>query len=149
MADDPYATLGVSKNASEEDIRRAFRKLAKELHPDIAKGTEEKFKKVSSAYEILGDPDKRRAYDRGEIDGRGDPRHPASASTRAGRARVPAPALAAAGSRSSASATSSPTSSAPPVSVPARGRASSPRGQTSVTRSRSISSRPSPAPPSA
>src|SRR4029078_4489401 len=75
MADDPYATLGVTKNASEEDIRRAFRKLAKELHPDIAKGTEEKFKKVSSAYEILGDPDKRRAYDRGEIDGRGDPRH--------------------------------------------------------------------------
>ena len=75
MADDPYATLGVSKNASEDDIRRAFRKLAKELHPDIAKGTEERFKKVSSAYEILGDPDKRRAYDRGEIDGRGDPRH--------------------------------------------------------------------------
>ena len=66
--------LGVPKNASEEDIRRAFRKLAKELHPDIAKGTEERFKKVSSAYEILGDPDKRRAYDRGEIDGRGDPR---------------------------------------------------------------------------
>jgi len=78
MADDPYATLGVGKNASEDDIRRAFRKLAKELHPDIAKGTEERFKKVSSAYEILGDPDKRRAYDRGEIDGRGDPRHPGS-----------------------------------------------------------------------
>jgi DnaJ-class molecular chaperone len=76
MADDPYATLGVGKNASEDDIRRAFRKLAKELHPDIAKGTEERFKKVSSAYEILGDPDKRRAYDRGEIDGSGDPRHP-------------------------------------------------------------------------
>jgi DnaJ-class molecular chaperone len=76
MADDPYATLGVSKNASEEDIRRAFRKLAKELHPDIAKGTEERFKKVSSAYEIIGDAEKRRAYDRGEIDGHGDPRHP-------------------------------------------------------------------------
>ena len=76
MADDPYSTLGVTKNASEDDIRRAFRKLAKELHPDIAKGTEERFKKVSSAYEILGDPDKRRAYDRGEIDGSGDPRHP-------------------------------------------------------------------------
>jgi DnaJ-class molecular chaperone len=76
MADDLYSTLGVTKNASEEDIRRAFRKLAKELHPDIAKGTEERFKKVSSAYEILGDPDKRRAYDRGEIDGHGDPRHP-------------------------------------------------------------------------
>ena len=75
MADDPYATLGVTKNASEEDIRRAFRKLAKELHPDISSGNEERFKKVSSAYEILGDADKRRAFDRGEIDGRGDPRH--------------------------------------------------------------------------
>ncbi|KAB2942262.1 MAG: J domain-containing protein [Hyphomicrobium sp.] len=75
MADDPYATLGVPKSASDEDIRRAFRKLAKELHPDISKGNEERFKKVSSAYEILGDPEKRRAYDRGEIDGRGEPRH--------------------------------------------------------------------------
>jgi len=75
MVDDPYATLGVQRNASDEDIRRAFRKLAKELHPDITKGNEERFKKVSSAYEILGDAEKRRAYDRGEIDGRGDPRH--------------------------------------------------------------------------
>lgn len=75
MADDPYATLGVSRNASEDDVRRAFRKLAKELHPDISKGNEERFKKVSSAYEIIGDPVKRRAYDRGEIDARGDPRH--------------------------------------------------------------------------
>ena len=57
MADDPYATLGVSRNASDEDIRRAFRKLAKEYHPDISKGNEERFKKVSSAYEILGDAD--------------------------------------------------------------------------------------------
>lgn len=75
MADDPYATLGVSRDASEEDVRRAFRKLAKELHPDISKGHEERFKRVSAAYEILGDVDKRRAFDRGEIDGRGEPRH--------------------------------------------------------------------------
>jgi DnaJ-class molecular chaperone len=75
MADDPYATLGVSKNASEDDIRRAFRKLAKELHPDISSGNEERFKKVTSAYELLSDPDKRRAFDRGEIDARGEPRH--------------------------------------------------------------------------
>ena len=75
MADDPYATLGVPRNASDEDIRRAFRKLAKEYHPDISKGNEERFKKVSSAYEILGDADKRRAFDRGEIDARGEPRH--------------------------------------------------------------------------
>jgi DnaJ-class molecular chaperone len=86
MADDPYATLGVAKNASDEDIRRAFRKLAKELHPDISKGNEERFKKVSSAYEILGDADKRRAYDRGEIDGRGDPRHAGFRQYRGARA---------------------------------------------------------------
>jgi DnaJ-class molecular chaperone len=88
MADDPYVTLGVPKSASEEDIRRAFRKLAKELHPDIAKGTEERFKKVSSAYEILGDAEKRRAYDRGEIDGRGDPRHPGFRQYARGGARA-------------------------------------------------------------
>jgi DnaJ-class molecular chaperone len=75
MADDPYAILGVPRNASDDDIRRAFRKLAKELHPDLNRsGTDERFKKVSSAYEILGDPDKRRAFDRGEIDARGEPR---------------------------------------------------------------------------
>jgi DnaJ-class molecular chaperone len=78
MADDPYAILGVPRNASEDDIRRAFRKLAKELHPDVNPAnratTEERFKKVSSAYQILGDPEKRRAFDRGEIDARGEPR---------------------------------------------------------------------------
>jgi DnaJ-class molecular chaperone len=74
MADDPYVILGVPRSASDEDIRRAFRKLAKELHPDVSRGTDERFKKVSQAYEILGDPDKRRAFDRGEIDARGEPR---------------------------------------------------------------------------
>lgn len=75
MADDPYAILGVPKSASDEDIRRAFRRLAKELHPDINRsGTDERFKKVSAAYEIVGDAEKRRAFDRGEIDARGEPR---------------------------------------------------------------------------
>lgn len=89
MADDPYAILGVPRSASDEDIRRAFRKLAKELHPDINRsGTDERFKKVSSAYEILGDPEKRRAFDRGEIDARGEPRRDAFRHFARGGARA-------------------------------------------------------------
>ncbi len=91
MADDPYVTLGVAKGASDEDIRRAFRKLAKELHPDLnpanSAGTEEQFKKVSSAYEILSDPKKRGAFDRGEIDARGDPRRDGFRQYASGAAR--------------------------------------------------------------
>lgn len=78
MADEPYATLGVPSSATEDEIRRAFRKLAKELHPDLHPGDKaaaERFKKVSAAYELLSDPAKRQRYDRGEIDEAGEPRH--------------------------------------------------------------------------
>jgi DnaJ-class molecular chaperone len=74
MADDPYVTLGVPRGASDEEIRRAFRKLAKEHHPDVSAGNAEKFKKLSAAYDILGDTEKRRKFDRGEIDASGEPR---------------------------------------------------------------------------
>ena len=78
MADDPYTVLGVPRSAAEADIRRAYRKLAKELHPDLnpsnRASAEERFKKVSNAYGIIGDPEKRRQYDRGEIDAAGEPR---------------------------------------------------------------------------
>lgn len=78
MAEDPYMVLGVQRNASEDDIRRAYRKLAKELHPDLnprnRASAEERFKKVSAAYEIIGDAEKRKQYDRGEIDASGEPR---------------------------------------------------------------------------
>ncbi|ADJ24636.1 chaperone DnaJ domain protein [Hyphomicrobium denitrificans ATCC 51888] len=79
MADDLYDILGVSRRATEEDIRKAFRKLAKANHPDVNPGNAaagERFKKITAANDILSDPEKRRQYDAGEIDGKGDPRRP-------------------------------------------------------------------------
>jgi DnaJ-class molecular chaperone len=74
LAQDPYQELGVSRTASADEIRRAFRKLAKQLHPDKNPGdkaAEERFKRVSGAFDLLGDEDKRKKFDRGEIDADG------------------------------------------------------------------------------
>lgn len=74
MSDDPYDVLGVSRDASQSDIRKTYRKLAKELHPDLNPGdkaAEDRFKKVSAAYKLLSDPEKRARFDRGEIDASG------------------------------------------------------------------------------
>lgn len=74
MAADPYQVLGVGKNASQEDIQQAYRKLAKKHHPDLNPGNkkaEERFKDIGTAYDILGDPEKRARFDRGEIDASG------------------------------------------------------------------------------
>ena len=74
MAQDPYQELGVSRQASADEVRRAFRKLAKQLHPDKNPGdkaSEERFKRVSAAFDLLGDADKRKKFDRGEIDADG------------------------------------------------------------------------------
>jgi DnaJ-class molecular chaperone len=74
---DPYEVLGVSKAASPEDIKKAYRKLAKKLHPDANKKDPKaanKFAELNGAYEIVGDDDKRKAFDRGEIDAEGKPR---------------------------------------------------------------------------
>ena len=63
---DYYKALGVPREASQEDVRKAFRKLAREYHPDVAKDkkkAEEKFKEINEAYEVLGDPAKRKKYD--------------------------------------------------------------------------------------
>lgn len=71
---DPYELLKVPRDASAEDIKRAYRKLAKALHPDINPGNEaveRQFKEVSQAYSILRDPEKRKRFDRGEIDASG------------------------------------------------------------------------------
>ena len=75
---DPYKILGVSKSVNADELKSAYHKLAKKLHPDLnpanRASAEERFKKVSAAYEILGDATKRGQYDRGEIDANGEQR---------------------------------------------------------------------------
>ncbi|MEO8813387.1 MAG: J domain-containing protein [Caulobacteraceae bacterium] len=74
MAQDPYSELGVARGASADEIRKTFRKLAKKHHPDVNpgnKGAEEKFKRLSAAFDLLGDADKRKRFDAGEIDADG------------------------------------------------------------------------------
>jgi DnaJ-class molecular chaperone len=76
---DPYATLGVARTADEKAIKSAYRKLAKELHPDRNKDNPraaERFSEVTRAYDLLSDKDKRAQFDRGEIDAEGNPANP-------------------------------------------------------------------------
>lgn len=76
---DPYSTLGVARGASETEIKSAYRKLAKELHPDRNKDNPkaaDRFAQATNAYDLLSDKDKRARFDRGEIDGDGNPTSP-------------------------------------------------------------------------
>jgi DnaJ-class molecular chaperone len=77
MAEDLYSVLGVQKTASADEVTKAYRKLAKKLHPDLNPGdtaAEDRFKQISHAYSILKDPEQRGKYDRGEIDASGQER---------------------------------------------------------------------------
>src|ERR1700747_852239 len=74
---DPYEVLGVDRKANAGEIKTAYRRLAKKLHPDANKNDPKaaaRFAELNAAYEILGDEDKRKAFDRGEIDAEGKPR---------------------------------------------------------------------------
>ena len=76
MSDDLYTVLGIARGAQDDEIRRAYRRLAKEPHPDVRPddpAASERFKRVTAAYDILGDATKRRRYDDGEIDAQGEP----------------------------------------------------------------------------
>jgi DnaJ-class molecular chaperone len=85
---DPYATLGVARGASDGEIKRAYRRLAKRLHPDLNPGNrsvEQQFKEVTAAYDLLSDPGRRRRFDAGEIDADGHIRaHGVGTGARAG-----------------------------------------------------------------
>lgn len=90
---DPYQALGVAKGASDKEIKSAYRKLAKELHPDKNKDNPkatERFSDVTRAYDLLLDKDKRAQFDRGEIDGEGNPTAPFGFGGGGGYQRRPA-----------------------------------------------------------
>src|SRR5579864_8413804 len=74
---DPYEVLGVNRKASAAEIKSAYRRLAKKLHPDANKNDPKaatRFSELNAAHEIVGDADKRKAFDRGEIDAEGKPK---------------------------------------------------------------------------
>jgi DnaJ-class molecular chaperone len=89
LAEDPYALIGVPRGSAFADVRKAYRKLAKELHPDANPGNkaaEERFKKVSAAYGFLEDKGRKAKYDAGEIDADGNPRFAGFGGRGGGRA---------------------------------------------------------------
>ncbi len=85
---DPYQVLGVARGASDAEIKKAFRRRAKELHPDANRDdpkAQDRFAELNTAYEVLGDETKRKQFDRGEIDGEGKPKFQGFEGMGAGR----------------------------------------------------------------
>ena len=77
MSDDPYAALGLTKTATDAEIKKAYKRVARESHPDLNPcdpKAEARFKAASSAYDLLKDADQRARFDRGEIDAQGQER---------------------------------------------------------------------------
>jgi DnaJ-class molecular chaperone len=95
MASDPYTLLGVSRSASDDEIKKAYRKLAKQLHPDANQdnpAAADRFSQITAAYDLLGDKDKRAQFDRGQIDADGNPANPFAGAAAGGfGARGPNP----------------------------------------------------------
>lgn len=90
MAKNPYTLLGVPKSATEKEIKSAYRKLAKTLHPDVNKDNpkaEERFKEITAAYNLLSNPDLRRQYDTGQVDASGQQQNPFAGGGRHANAR--------------------------------------------------------------
>lgn len=84
MSKNPYDILSIKQNASDDEIKAAYRKLAKKYHPDLNPdnaAADDKFKEASAAHDLLKDKEKRAAFDRGEIDGQGQPQHSSGAQT--------------------------------------------------------------------
>ena len=144
MSEDPYAALGVPKTATQDEIRKAYKKIAKESHPDLNPGDPKaaaRFKAAAAAHDLLKDPEKRARFDRGEIDASGQER-PERRFYREYAEGPEATYHTAAATRTSATTpTSSPTSSASGAARRAGPRASRCAAPTGTTRSRSGSSR--------
>ena len=88
MTKDPYKLLGVSKSASDAEIKSAYRKLAKKLHPDVNPGDDtaaQKFKEITAAYTLLSDKDLKARYDSGQVDASGQAKNPFQGGFRQGQ----------------------------------------------------------------
>jgi molecular chaperone DnaJ len=146
---DFYRVLGVAENASQDEIKKAYRKLAKQYHPDANPNdaaAAERFKEISEGYAVLSDEDKRKQYDQmrklGAFGGLGGFRPGAGREARARPARRPSPSTTSRSSAGASATSSAPSSTSAGGAGPGPRRAGRSAGRTSNTRWRSRSARP-------